>query len=141
MKKPSRQTYILTAISLGLAWVPFTIFMNILSSVGTSPLSVRLPFGWTPDTYPLKCRQLQQLRYQGEKYIIEPGFPFKFVKSTNDALDAPTINEYCGDTPVISSNDLALFLDILLIFAPLGIAATLFVTQLFLRFREAKKTA
>lgn len=139
MNKLTRRTHILTAISLGLAWVPISIFINILSSVGVSSLGVRLPFGWTPDIYPLKCKQLEQLRYQGKKYIIEPGFPLKFIKSTDDALDAPTINEYCGDTAVISSNDLALFLDIILIFAPLGIAATLFVIQLFPRTHIAKK--
>ena len=125
---------------MSLAWIGAAIIINVLSLYGVDFLSVAIPFGWTKDDYPLNCKELESIRdLQGQKYIVEPGFPYKFSKETDDALDISKVYEYCGGSTIISSNRLAFILNVLLIFMPLTISVILLIDST-VRIRHTSKT-
>lgn len=142
MNRSKRHVYILTTLVISFAWIGAAFVINLLSLYGLNSLSVKLPFGWTESNYPLNCRELENMRYyDGQKYIVEPGFLFKFSKETDDALDSLTIADYCGGTTIISSSNFALVLDAILISAPTLVSMSVFVFIIVLEEREVAHKA
>jgi hypothetical protein len=113
------KAYVLLAVSM--AWVCIYIPVFIFSMVGFSKLSIKLPIGWSKSDYPSKqSLQLENHTYNGSKYIIEPGSPFRYERSVDMALDPSTATKLCGDDVaiVVSKNMSAAVLNLITLTIP-----------------------
>lgn len=115
---------VLFIISFG--WLFLSIPISIFSTVGFTKLSIKIPIGWTPPIYPDQCEKLEKMSIGKARYIIEPGFPFRYERSVDMSLDTKAPARLCGDhsTIVISSNRIAAILNWAAFILPLFILAT-----------------